>query len=104
MREPANRPSEGSVLDDHPGILPHRSRQLQTTKGLRPSNLFPWHASNFELNIVSSERAAEITAIFFNSIGGFVAPAEQRYDGLGHRRHTKPSGFRSVAATMILTA
>jgi hypothetical protein len=45
----------------------------------------PGHATKFELKIVGSKRAAEIAAIIFHGVGGFVATAEQGDDALcGH--------------------
>src|SRR5208337_525802 len=46
QREAASRPSEGSVLHQHPGTAPACGLELQSVERLTPAMNLPGHASN----------------------------------------------------------
>jgi len=84
-REAARGPGERRVLNKNPDTGP--SLRLKTQRLVRrgPAVLVPRNAANFELNIVCDECLAEVTAIIFDGVGGFVAASKQSDDALrGH--------------------
>jgi hypothetical protein len=72
----ARRPGEGGVLDEDPLVVPGGGGFAQAAKGARPAGLFPRDAMDFQFEIVGREGGAQVTAVFFDGVGGQVAFAE----------------------------
>ena len=55
---------------------------LQGMERFAPAVDFPWHAANFQLNVVWLESGGEIATVFLDGVGRLVFAAEKR-DGEG---------------------
>lgn len=83
-REAASGPREGRILREHPGAAPRLGLETKRPERLTPPMKFPRDAANLHLEIVRLEGGAEVEAIFFDSVGGFVFAAEKGDELAGH--------------------
>src|SRR5258707_15686211 len=72
-RKTTRGPREGGVLNKNPDAAPSLRLQAQGFERSGPTVFVPRDAANFELKIVRAKRFAEVTAIVFDRVGGFVA-------------------------------
>src|SRR6266853_247399 len=81
-REATLGPCQRSVLNQNPRAAPCIRLKPQCFEGSAPPVFVPRDAPDFELNIVSNERLAEVAAIIFDGVGRQVAASEQSDDAL----------------------
>ena len=75
-RKASQRPGQSSVLDKNGCATPSLGLELQGVQCVRPAANLPGDTTDFELEIMGLQCAAEVATVFLDGVRGFVLAAK----------------------------